>query len=133
VKPDLGRRFAPRWFGRPPHMSGEDFAIWGRWWPAHDRLFTSVFGAVDEAHAGMWTRLTQKRADVVLEAASGWTILELRAHAQLNAVGRLLGYGLLWGKDHPDGRPVELLLVTDVADADVRELAGVSGIRYEVA
>lgn len=140
-----GDAFLPDFRGRPPHMSEEDFAIWQRWWPFNRAGVTRMWFDVglgmpdelpetpDAAGLGGWIRINQKRVDVVIDREGVIEIVELRAGATLNAVGRLLGYGLLWGDDPVVPGPVKLILVTDRRDAEVERLAVRSGIRYVVA
>jgi hypothetical protein len=134
----------PLWAGYPPHMSALDYPIWKTWAPSqssrwHALYFDVALGpgadtsaAPDAAHAAMWTRLTQKRADVVADAGDHWELIELRHAANANALGRLLLYQHLWIQDPPDTRPLKLILVTDHPDPDIAPLLPQHNITYVV-
>ena len=143
MKPDLGPAYNPNYVGTPPHMSADDLPIWRRWRALHAHQYQAFYfdvglgegppqsTALDPTHAAMWLRLTQKRADVVADDGTTWTIIELRAHAQSNAVGRLQQYEDLWHRDPPDTRPVRLLLVSDNPDPDLTPLTSQHAIAVE--
>lgn len=126
-------------------MSTQDYTIWQRFrrvLPSTTRglYFNVRLGSgrdlpddTSDHWRDRWRTLTAKRADVVIEQPDGWLLVELRENAQLNAIGRLLGYRKLWTDEPPDARPLSLLLVTNVLDPDVRDLAADHGIGYLIA
>lgn len=123
-------------------MSCEDLSIWHRWAPTQRRRWHALYfdvglgpGLPPPDHQGvdlhaMWTRLTQKRADVVADAGDHWELIELRHSAQANALGRLLQYAALWRADPPDQRPLTLTLVTDFLDPTLPDLLANYNITY---
>jgi hypothetical protein len=125
-------------------MSVQDFPIWEIYWPrirpgALWLYFDVGLGLPDElplsddpAQLVGWIRNTQKRADVVIERARDVLLVELRHAAQMNAVGRLLGYKKLLEQDNPFGKIVIPVLVTDRHDSEVRDLAADLDIVYIV-
>lgn len=141
---ELGPPFPVDYPRVPTHMSTLDYSIWERYrreLPAgtHTLYFDVRLGGgrspgdeTDPKYVEFWMRNTQKRADVLAVAPSGIWIIELRDQAQSNAIGRLLLYGKLWLQDAALGGPVKLLLVTNVLDPDVRDLADAMGIEYKV-
>ncbi|KKN21889.1 hypothetical protein LCGC14_0920750 [marine sediment metagenome] len=138
----LGKRFGPDFRGRPPHMAPIDEVIWRRWRPALPKGLMALYfdvglglprelpGPTTPEALMMWIRINQKRLDVLIEWPTEIWIVELRHAASLNAVGRLLGYRMLWRDDPVIQKPVELLIVTDRFDADVEQLAIAQGLGY---
>lgn len=141
---DLGTGYDPSWRGYPPHMSPLDGRIWSVWAPTQLHRWRTLYfdvglGAGATVPVGtatdlarMWTRLTQKRADVVADAVDHWELIECRSAAQSNALGRLLQYQALWVQDPPDRRRLSLYLVTDVRDSDLGPLLAAHHITYVV-
>lgn len=140
----LGPPFAVDFDGIPPHMSTEDHVIWliyRRTIPLDaQRLYFDVrLGAddkrnahVDPAIAKMWWEANAKRADVLIEFPERIEIIELRTNALPNAVGRLLTYRMLWNDDPAIAKPMQMTLVTDHEDQDVRRLCTANQIGYTV-
>lgn len=140
----LGQTFTGTWTGRPPRMSEQDFAIWKRWHPAimgqiRRMWFDVGLGGgqpippnTTAELAFMWTRNTQKRADVIIETDQMIWLVELRFAAQPNAIGRLLVYFDDLQDDNPFDKPLRLFLVTDREDPEVRRTATRRGINYVV-
>lgn len=140
----LGPRFAPAFTGHPSRMSEEDFPIWSRWWPTirptvQTLYFDVGLGMPDELPQTEdadqllgWIRNTQKRADAILERRADVLLVELRFNAQLNAIGRLLGYKKLLEQDNPFRKLVIPLLVTNRKDSEVQALAQDLEITYDV-
>lgn len=141
---ELGPEHPPDYRGLPRRMSGIDFTVWIPFQQKHKsewlRLYFDVglgdgrdnLTDVTEAERLFWMRETQKRADVIAEAADRVYIIELRDTAQLNAVGRLLGYIKLWNQAPPIAKPMTAWLATNALDPDVRDLCADNGILYEV-
>jgi hypothetical protein len=140
----LGNPYTPDFSGRPPRMSQEDFPIWLSWFPAHrDRALALYFdvglGLPDELPQSDdadqllgWIRNTQKRADVLVLRDSDVLLVELRFNAQLNAIGRLLGYVELLRDDNPFRLPIIPVLATNRRDSEVERLARSQRIVYDV-
>jgi len=136
----------PAWnksIGRtPPHMSKEDERIWDRWKDTHltDNyiLYFDVGlgdgikppAGIDANIAAGWIRDTQKRADLIVNTGRKWWIVEFRDNATANAVGRLLLYNELFKQDLPLQQPVELILVTNRNDPDLKKLSIIYNIDY---
>lgn len=130
MKPDLGRAYPIDWTGYPPHMAPLDLPIWRRYLKLnHPTWIRAYFDAAlgdgadvpaggDPAMEKMWSRITRKRTDVIIETATGWLIIEIRHNAGLGAIGAILGYKALWEADPPDPRPLEILILTNLADRD---------------
>jgi len=126
-------------------MSQEDFPIWRAWYPSVKESALALYFDVglglpdelpqsDDAEQLLgWIRNTQKRADAIIERASDVLLVELRFNAQLNALGRLLGYVQLLKDDNPFSRSVIPILVTNRRDTEVERLAISQKIVYEVA
>ena len=141
----LKQRFDPAWEGFPPHMSKEDFEIFKRgkslifkdainvYYDAGLGGVTDLPGEMEESYKKMWTSVTQKRIDVLVETADEWKIVEIRPRATSTAVGRLLQYNDLWKQDPPDGKPARLILMTDFPDPDMNSLLKTVGIELIIA
>jgi len=141
---ELGHPYPPDFAGYPTHMSTSDFHIWVAYQPTIPKTALALYFDVrlgEGRPAGpetpdylrrMWRLNTQKRADVVIEFPDRWHLIELRNNAQLNAIGRLLGYQQLWKLDPPDPRRLTIELVTDNTDADTAQLAQTQGFTYTV-
>ena len=125
-------------------MSDEDYEIYQQWWPqvvgpvlrtwydvgvgdGSPEAFTPGDGA---NYQRMWTRITQKRIDLLAETASELWLVELRHAATSNAVGRLMQYSLLWRKDPVIKKPLHLFLVTNSFDPELQALCNSLGITY---
>lgn len=140
----LGPAFPPDYGGLPTHMSTEDSRIWAYYQPRIAADATALYfdvrlggqRALDDAGPGplsnMWYSVNAKRADVLAVMPAGLWLIELRAAAQANAIGRLLTYKLLWERDPKLPGPLSLHLVTDTWDPDVRDIADAYGITYTV-
>ena len=138
----LGRRFPPTTGIYPPHMSPEDFKLFKRW--GIDALKDAInvyydIGLGEGAPADiviednlrlMWQKITQKRADVVVEYLDHVDIVELRFNATSNAIGRLLAYQMLWNDEPPIAKETFIVLVSNRFDPDLERLAGQHNIRY---
>jgi hypothetical protein len=125
-------------------MSTEDHTIWQRFRRTDTtpwRTFYFDVGVGDGKPPGdnvtdderrYWLKETQKRIDVLGMTAEKQVIIELRNNAQPNAVGRLLVYRTLYLRDPLSRLPLELWLVTNTPDPELREIAEPLGIRYLV-
>ena len=141
---ELGTRWPTDVSRRPTRMSPEDYLIWQRWWPTKKHLAKAVYFDVylgtgieledmPENYRRMWTRNTQKRADVIIDAQDGIWIVELRTEANSNALGRLQMYNKLWADDPGLPGRVSLYLITNNRDPDLTVLTRQLGIIYEVS
>lgn len=138
----LGQRFGADFSGRPPHMASIDAEIWRRWRPSLAAGIEALYFDVGlglprelpqvqrSEELLMWIRLNQKRADVLIEWVDAVWLVELRHAASLNAVGRILGYRMLWDQDPVIPKSMQLFIITDRFDADVEELAVAQGMVY---
>lgn len=140
----LETRFPPSYTGHPARMSQEDFPIWERWYPKIKPSAIALYFDVglglpdqlpeteDAAQLLGWIRNTQKRADAIIERDFDVLLVELRFNAQVNAIGRLECYRLLLNDDNPFNKPIVPVLATNKADSDVKRLAELNHIVYEV-
>ena len=141
---NLDTRYPPTYSGRPPRMSQEDFPIWERWFPkiretARGLYFDVGLGLPDQLPESDdanqllgWIRNTQKRADAIIERDTDVLLVEMRFNAQLNALGRLIGYVQLLKDDNPFSKPIVPILVTNRKDSEVARIAEQLRIVYEV-
>lgn len=140
----LGREYPPKVQVFPPHMASEDLPIYTRW--AIDglkgalRQFFDVglgLGAdpipgISQPIRNMWEKVTQKRADAVIEYENHVKLIEFRHMATANAIGRVLTYHALWKDDRVIPKAVELYLVTNHGDRDVERMCKLFDITYMV-
>jgi len=140
----MGPRFDSDYPRIPPRMSELDLQLYKRWITLHRLEIKSLFFDVglgegypagtetDPELIAMWLKNTQKRADVIAVTQEEVWITELRWEATENAIGRLLLYFLLWMDDPSIVAPVKLRLVSNRDDPDVRRLANIHNIIYEI-
>ncbi len=75
---------------------------------------------------------TQYRIDLVASKGNQDTLVEVKQHAGLSALGQVLGYEHLWMEAHP-GRPTpRLLVVTSDPQPDLPRILAANGINLEV-
>lgn len=129
---DLGPLFAPTFTGMPPHMGTRDFAIWQRYYQLHGTRFLGFYfdaavglGAEIPEHtpeklAKSWTRLTQKRIDVIGIRKDAVWIIEVRDSAGTSALGAVLSYVHLLRNDNPFSLPLRMAVLTDHTDRDMK-------------
>lgn len=141
---DLGPKYQLDILRVPPHMSTEDYQLFKRWRSVYAADNPAVYydvgigpeadtpPAADATIKTMWTRLNQKRLDVLLDLGDRWIIVELRDRANANAVGRLLQYQQLWEDDAPDVRPLQLELVSNRLDRAMVPLTTKFQILYRI-
>lgn len=140
----LGIPYPPNWLSWPPGMSPEDGLLFKKWRDcklagAVHLYFNVRVGAgrpcgieVDDNIRKDWLYITAKRIDLLIEYCDRWELVEFRSLANSNAIGRLLCYKMCYLEAPPDDRPVKLVLVTNLYDADVERLCHQFEIVYEV-
>lgn len=123
-------------------MSPEDYKLFKRWTLQAFKYALNVYydvglgeGApggseLDPSMLKMWQKVTQKRADVVIEYSDKVDIVELRFNATSNAIGRLLSYRMLWNDAPAIKKPASFILVSNRFDPDLERLAGMNDIQY---
>lgn len=138
---DLGPLFPPGFTGMPPHMGSNDFSIWQRYHQIHGRDFLGFYfdaavglGAIipdgtAEKLARTWTRLTQKRIDVIGIRKDAVWIIEVRDSAGTSALGAVLSYVHLLRNDNPFSLPLRMAVLTDHADRDMKAVMHDYGIQ----
>lgn len=125
-------------------MSTEDTTIWRKFrqtdrTPWREFLFDTGIGngkpVGDDFTAEQkqyWLKETQKRIDVLGITADRQIIIELRNNAQPNALGRLLVYKNLYSQQPLYPLPIDLWLVTNTPDPELKAIAEPMGVRYIV-
>lgn len=138
---DLGPLFPPSFSGIPPHMGTNDFKIWQRYYALHGQEFLGFYfdaavgiGAetpegTSEKLAKTWTRLTQKRIDVIGIRKDAIWIIEVRDSAGTSALGAVLSYIHLLRDDNPFSLPLRLAVLTDHTDRDMKAVMKDYGIQ----
>jgi RecB family endonuclease NucS len=75
---------------------------------------------------------SQKRLDAVGYQGNVATIIEAKRRAGLSNIGQLVGYRVLWMRDHPDWPAPRLLLVASSIQADLYDIALHENIGVEI-
>lgn len=139
---DMGPAYAPTWEGRPTRLTHADWLLWQQVKAEIIQDATSLYYDVGlgaggtipentpERMARMWTKNTQKRADIIISTPTRWQIVEVRTNAGSGAIGSLLLYEHLFLEEKRDNKPTKKILVTDRDDADLRALARSYDIDY---
>lgn len=142
---ELGPGFPPGSTRRPTHMPLREAQLWERWSRGRvegaERIFFDVrlgegrpgLDTVGDALARMWTRLTQKRADVLVEWPDQVWLVEVRTNASASVFGRLFVYLDLLKRAEVFDKPIVPIIVSDAEDTDLRTVAENNNIRFEVA
>jgi hypothetical protein len=138
----IGQEVQPDFAGTPRRMSTEDLTLWHRF-KAKDlihpvRLLFDVGVGVGKSEdpaippdwKQMWLEQTQRRLDALVIEEKRQIILELRARALANALGRLLVYRQLYALDPLSPLPVEVWIATDTTDPELSALFAEHGIRW---
>jgi len=122
-------------------MGTRDFIIWQRYHTFHWESFQKFYfdaavglGAAMPADtpdklAKHWTRLTQKRIDVIGIRKDAVWIIEVRDSAGTSALGAVLSYMHLIRDDNPFSLPLRGAILTDHADRDMRAVMKDYGIQ----
>lgn len=138
---DLGKLYPATYSGMPPHMGSNDFEIWQRYYTLHWRDFTGFYfdsavgqGAeipegTPEKLARTWTRLTQKRIDVIGIRKDAIWVIEVRDSAGTSALGAVLSYVHLIKNDNPFSLPLRMAVLTDHSDRDMKSIMRDYGIQ----
>jgi len=133
-------RPTPTWF-RPgllykyPHLSTEDIPIWETFLKKHPDFYESVAYDVhvgtgslppshlDETTKSMWTRLTQKRIDVLGQRDDRIDIIEVKPVLRPSAVGQVLTYKNLFDQQFSPKRPTRAVILFQIAQPDMIQTA----------
>ena len=130
---------------RYKHMLPRDKAIWDRFLEQHGSYFErfdydihvgegvgDIVG-IDEMTRRIALSLTQKRIDATGYRGSETWFLEIKPKAGLSAIGQVIAYEILYGKQFGAPEKSYKAIVTDRADADIHTLCRELNIKlYEV-
>lgn len=131
-----------RAYGPFVHMGNEDKAIWMRYLMTGGNVFApfeydvrvgeGITVPVTDSRMthNLAYALTTKRIDVVCNLQNRIRIIEVKKRAGLGAIGQLIGYRELYLQTFSDGLPVEMLLVTDELQPDLKPILYTSNILY---
>lgn len=75
---------------------------------------------------------TQYRIDLVASKGTHDTLVEVKQHAGLGAVGQMIGYSVLWRQSHTFRPSPRLLVVTESTQPDLPGIMAAQGIDLEV-
>jgi len=113
------------------HLLKNERILWERYLDKYPNRFEDILydvqvGAADvytspfnELGGITWTNYVAKRIDVVARADDRVTLIEVKTNAGVHAVGQLLCYRELYMRKWGTLDPISLLLVTDLAQADM--------------
>jgi hypothetical protein len=125
-------------------MAAGDRPIWLRYLQHHPADFDAVQYDVtcggchapdeltDHNLRRAWHHNSCKRIDALAWRGPSPTIIEIREHAGIGAIGSLLTYRELWCSDHPTEPVPALMLLTDWIAQDTRRAAEALGINVKV-
>lgn len=121
-------------------MSQVDHSIWLKFIEKHGGEFTGFHfdvplgtsGAAPEGYDSkllkMWEAVTWKRIDAVGVKRDRLLLIEVGASAGMPALGRALNYTVLWNEHPPNQKIVVPVIVTDVADPNIKTSAEKIGV-----
>lgn len=128
-----------------PHLLPVEVSVWRNFISAHGHTFDRFdydvhVGAgrrpgapAGDVYADNFRDLTQKRIDAIGWTGTYPTIFEVRERADLQVIGKLIGYGRLWERENPMLSAPELALVCRIIGPDDRFVASDKRISiYEV-
>lgn len=136
----LGRSYPTDWRGDPPHMLKPDIPIWYRFLDQNKALFINLYYDVllggpyateeemKDPTRRMWVALTSKRADVIAELEKEVWIIEVTKEPGLRAIGQLMSYRTLWIRDPKIIKPEKMVLICEIPDTDLFDVAGMHGM-----
>ena len=125
VPPRSAQRFPPSWRGRYAHMRDVEVPLWNRFLDLYGVGFEAFeydvrVGPPSGAAAGfdaqtqaVFADLSRLRIDAVGYRPGEVWLLEVMPYAGPSAVGKLVGYGVLFAQDRQPAERVRLGLVTD--------------------
>lgn len=136
----------PRWPNTPlakyPHLAGSDIPTWNHWIGLYGHNF---LGFNYDTHVGiglepdkdapyayqmMWTKLTQKRIDVIGYLPKTTWLIEVKDRPTVAAVGQVIGYTILYQIDHPNALPIIPAIIAGVIEPDIETVCRHLGIRF---
>jgi len=137
---ELGKNYSLMWRGDPPHMLKPDIPIWYRFLAMYSGPFEKLYydcalggptlspnDALDPLKK-MWRGLLVKRADAIAELDKEVWIIEVSADPGLRAIGQVITYGHLWGRDPKIDKPVKLVLVSGTIEEDLLDVTSAYGV-----
>lgn len=144
VPPTSARLFPPEWRGRYAHMRDVEVPLWNRFLDLYGVGFEAFeydvrVGPASAAAAGfdvqtqaVFADLTRLRIDAVGYRRGEVWLLEVMPYAGPSAVGKLVGYGVLYAQDRQPAEPVRLGVVTDRFTPAMGEVFRAQGIEVWV-
>lgn len=86
----------------------------------------------DPTMARTWARLIAKRIDAIGRRDGRLTIFEIRQRAAWQSIGQLIGYRRMFPLDYPEEKVEAHILVTDLIDPQIAQVANAEGIQIIV-
>jgi len=132
--------YSPRLLRKYPHLSTEDIPVWERFLKANPDFYESVAydvhvgtGSIPPAHLdettkSMWTRLTQKRIDIVGRRPDKIDIIEVKPILRPSALGQVLTYKNLYEKQFSPEHPTRAVILFELSQPDMIATAEDMGI-----
>ena len=77
---------------------------------------------------GMFQSVYSKRIDVVAHDPDVIYVIEVKPRAGLSALGQCLAYKYLYERDYKPTKPVEMRIVCEREEPNIREIAGSQGV-----
>lgn len=123
-----------------PHMLPADIVLWERWlarykdeyeryeYDVHVGKVKPIYPTSPVDLMKLAEAVSRKRIDVVAWKEKVPVIIEVKPYAGLSALGQLLGYRILYAKEHPEEGVISLGCITDRLDEDMEYLFNHYGI-----
>ena len=144
MKTSLGEKYDLNYAGIPPGMSRKDHELWVNYRETIDKTCISIHFNVylgSGASAGdlfsmkwqdYWRKLTQLRADVVIELRHCVEVIEFRHNAEVDVIGSLMTYMHCLEKDNPFAKPIKGELVTNLYASEVETMCEIYKLKYTI-
>lgn len=136
----------PRWPNTPlpkyPHLAGSDIPTWDRWVSSFGQHF---LGFDYDTHVGkglapgknqpyplqvMWTKLTQKRIDVLGYRKNSLWVIEVKSRPTVAALGQVIGYTILLALELDPCPPLVPCIISDVIEPDIETCCKALNINF---
>jgi hypothetical protein len=117
------------------HMLKEDYATWSAflesdiirldevWYDVHVGREMAVPPGSPEYMLAVVSGISRKRIDVVGRSGGTIYIIEVKPHANMEAIGQVITYRELFVKEFEISGPVRMLVVSQTSDADILKTA----------
>jgi hypothetical protein len=123
-----------------PHMLPAEAEIWDRFLKIRQPPFINLEydvhvgdtpippATLPDYLRGMYDSVMKKRIDVVAHDTDVIYVIEVKPRAGMSALGQVLAYKYLYTRDFSPGKPVEMRIVSEREEPNIREIAEPLGV-----